>query len=65
MAPGEFGVEGFEAYIEEARERFVIVDPEERTALTRQLAEAAAREAGGAILPDDDLLEEVAGAVYF
>ncbi len=65
MAPGEFGVEGFEAYIEEARERFVIVDPEERTALMRQLAEAAAREAGGAILPDDDLLEEVAGLVEY
>ncbi len=65
MAPGEFGVEGFEAYIEEARERFVIVDPDERTALTRQLAEAAAREAGGAILPDDDLLEEVAGLVEY
>lgn len=65
MAPGEFGVEGLEAYIEEARERFVIVDPEERTALTRQLAEAAAREAGGAILPDDDLLEEVAGLVEY
>ncbi|MFQ5691767.1 MAG: glycine--tRNA ligase subunit beta, partial [Nitrospinota bacterium] len=46
-------------------ERFVIVDPDERARRIREGCAAAAAEAGGRVLEDDDLLEEVTGLVEF
>ncbi len=65
MAPEDFEVKRAESFIDDARDRFVIVDPEERMALISQLCQAVAREAGGEILEDGELLEDVAGLVEY
>ena len=65
MAPEDFEVKRIDSFIDDARARFVIVDPEERMTLISQLCQAVAREAGGEILKDGELLEEVAGLVEY
>lgn len=65
MAPEDFEVRRVDSFIDDARDRFVIVDPEERLTLISQLCQAVAREAGGEILKDGELLEEVAGLVEY
>jgi glycyl-tRNA synthetase beta chain len=59
LAGGPVTVPHADAYVEALREAFVLVDPEaRRAALTSALA-AAAAEAGGRVVPDDGLLDEV------
>ncbi|HHW55063.1 MAG: glycine--tRNA ligase subunit beta [bacterium] len=50
-APGE--------YYEKIREHYVIVDPEERKRQIRKQCEELARQHGGKVLWDEDLLEEI------
>lgn len=59
MSPTPVTVHDFADYIQKAKERFVIVDPDERKAMILAEAGAAARTAGGEILVNDALLEEV------
>ncbi|MBM4312702.1 MAG: glycine--tRNA ligase subunit beta [Deltaproteobacteria bacterium] len=59
MSPGSFPVEGFENYLNEARNHFVIADPEERKTIILDETEKAAAALGGRALRNDALLETV------
>ena len=59
MSPGPFEVTEIDGYVEALRERFVIVDIEERTERIRQLVAACAKEKNGTIREDEGLLDEV------
>ncbi|BCR05966.1 glycine--tRNA ligase beta subunit [Desulfuromonas versatilis] len=60
MAPGEFAVSGLADYLEAAAKHFVMPDPAERKALIARQLEETARQAGGRLNPDPELLDEVA-----
>jgi glycyl-tRNA synthetase beta chain len=63
MAPGAFAVRGVAAYERGLRERFVVLDAEERARVIREgVAQLAAAE-GFEVVPDEGLLAEVAGLV--
>jgi glycyl-tRNA synthetase beta chain len=59
--PGPITVGGASDYVEKLRACHVIVDQDERERIIRDGAEAAAREAGLALLPDEGLVVENAG----
>ncbi len=59
MAPAEFQVADAASYLEGAKQHFVMADPAERKALIAEQLAVAAREAGGRLNPDDELLGEV------
>ena len=60
MAPQAFTVSGLDDFVSQARAHFVIVDPEERKQIIAREIERVAREEGGALNVDAELLEEVA-----
>nr|MCU0945719.1 glycine--tRNA ligase subunit beta [Rubritepida sp.] len=62
-APGAFAVSGYADYVAKLRERFVIVDAAERTALIKDGVAALAAAEGLEVVPDEGLLAEVAGLV--
>lgn len=47
------------AYLKQLKKAWVIADPEERKAIISEGLHTAARDAGGAVVPDEGLLEEV------
>ena len=59
MSPGPFEVTDINGYVDGLRERFVIVDIEERRERIRQIVAACAKEKIGHIREDEDLLAEV------
>ncbi|MCG6916673.1 MAG: glycine--tRNA ligase subunit beta, partial [Deltaproteobacteria bacterium] len=59
MSPGPFEVTDINGYVDVLRERFVIVDIEERRERIRQIVAACAEEKKGNIREDEDLLAEV------
>jgi glycyl-tRNA synthetase beta chain len=59
MSPGPFEVTEIDGYVEALRERFVIVDIQERRERIRQLVADCAKEKNGNILEDEALLDEV------
>jgi len=59
MSPGPFEITDINGYVEALRERFVIVDIEERRERIRQIVAACAKEKNGHIREDEDLLAEV------
>ena len=59
MSPGPFEVTEIDGYVKALRERFVIVDIEERRERIRQIVAACAEEKNGNIREDEDLLAEV------
>jgi glycyl-tRNA synthetase beta chain len=59
MSPGPFEVTDINGYVDGLRERFVIVDIEERRERIRQIVAACAKEKKGHIREDEDLLAEV------
>jgi glycyl-tRNA synthetase beta chain len=59
--PGPITIGGAADYVEKLRACHVIVDQEEREALIREGAEAAAKKAGLSLLPDEGLVVENAG----
>lgn len=58
-------ITGPEDYLKKLREAFVMADPEERKIIIKQGLEKTAKEAGGEILPDAGLVEEVAFLVEY
>ncbi|MBN2645556.1 MAG: glycine--tRNA ligase subunit beta [Desulfuromonadaceae bacterium] len=60
MAPESFTVSGLQDYLVKAREHCVIVDPQERKQIIADEIARVAREEGGDLNVDEDLLEEVA-----
>lgn len=65
MSPGPFEVTDIEGYVEALRERFVIVDIEERKERISQIVTACAKEKNGNIRADEDLLAEVVQLVEY
>ena len=59
MAPGKFEVTDFAQYQTACAEHFVIPDPAQRKAIIRTEIEKLATAAGGRVLPDEELLEQV------
>jgi len=59
MGPDPFPVENLEGYLAGTRDRFVIVDPEERKEIIREETEKAATAVGGRVLQSAELLETV------
>jgi glycyl-tRNA synthetase beta chain len=65
MSPAAFEVRDFSHYLATTKERFVIADPEERRRIIVAEAEEAARQVGGGILRNDELLETVTHIVEY
>jgi glycyl-tRNA synthetase beta chain len=65
MANNPFPVRDFAHYLAECERHFVITDPESRKEIIRIEIERVARNAGGSVLPDDELLEQVAFLVEY
>ncbi len=59
MANTTFPVRDFAHYLEECERHFVIPDPERRKEIIRRETHRVAEAAGGRLLPDEGLLEEV------
>src|SRR5690554_1527981 len=58
-------IEGIDSYEKQLRDNFVIVDQEERKDIIRLKAEKLAKEKGGSIQKDENLLDEVTNLVEF
>ncbi len=65
MAPETFVVEDFERYLEKTKERLVIADPVERRNIILSESGKAAEEVSGAVLENEDLLQEVSFLVEY
>jgi glycyl-tRNA synthetase beta chain len=65
MSPGPFDIDDIDGYVEELRQRFVIVDIQERKEKIREIVMACAREEGGTIREDEALLAEVVQLVEY
>lgn len=59
MSPAAFEVRDFAEYRAKTKEHYVIADPEERKQIILAEAEDAARQVGGSVLKNDELLETV------
>jgi len=59
MAPQEFSVSGLDSYLEQTRKHFVLADPAERRQIIAAGVERLAKDVGGVLNPDDELLDEV------
>ena len=62
-APGAFAVNGHADHLAKLRDRFVLVDTAERTAVIRDGVASLAAAEGMDVVPDEGLLGEVAGLV--
>ena len=65
MSPGPFEVSSIDGFVEALRERFVIVDIEERKERILQIIAACAKEKNGNIREDEPLLDEVVQLVEY
>jgi len=65
MSNTSFAVSGFADYLEKARAKYVIVDPEERKKIILEEIHAIAAEVGGKPIVDPDLLDTVAFLVEY
>ncbi len=65
MANQPFPVRDFAHYLEECERHFVIADPERRKEIIRRETHRVAKAAGGHLLPDEGLLEEVSYLVEY
>lgn len=62
---GPIEIDGVDAYIEKLKKAFVIVDGEERKKIIREGLAREAQAAGGRLVPDEGLVEEVAYLVEY
>jgi glycyl-tRNA synthetase beta chain len=65
MANTSFPVNNFAHYLEECERHFVIPDPEKRKEIIRRETHRVAVAAGGHLLPDEELLEQVSYLVEY
>jgi len=63
LAPGPVSLEHADRYVEALRAARVLIDPDERRAALTAALDAAASGAGGTVVPDDALLDEVVDLV--
>jgi len=59
MANTTFPVNSFSHYLEECERHFVIPDPEKRKEIIRRETHRVAKAAGGHLLPDEELLDQI------
>ncbi|NLV22112.1 MAG: glycine--tRNA ligase subunit beta [Syntrophomonadaceae bacterium] len=59
LAPEGFAINNIDEYFAQLRQKYVIVDHEERKKMIREQVQAVARQAGGQAMENDELLEEV------
>lgn len=65
LSPEWLTIDGYQSHKELLKKHYVIVDTAERKALVKQGIEDAAKNVGGRILEDEDLLDEVTHLVEF
>ncbi|MHB8057115.1 MAG: glycine--tRNA ligase subunit beta [Desulfuromonadaceae bacterium] len=65
MANTTFPVSSFAGYLDECERHFVIPDPEKRKEIIRRETHRVAAVAGGHLLPDEELLEQVTYLVEY
>lgn len=65
MANSTFPVKNFDHYLEECERHFVIVDPQRRKDIIRRETHRVALAAGGHLLPDEELLDQVVYLVEY
>jgi len=65
MANTPFPVNDFAGYLDECERHFVIPDPEKRKEIIRRETHRVAAAAGGHLLPDEELLEQVTYLVEY
>lgn len=65
MANQSFPVRDFAHYLDECERHFVIPDPERRMEIIRREIHRVAKTTGGHLLPDEELLEQVAYLVEY
>jgi len=65
MANTTFPVSSFAGYLDECERHFVIPDPEKRKEIIRRETHRVATAAGGHLLPDEELLEQVTYLVEY
>ncbi len=65
MANSTFPVRSFEHYLQECERHFVIVDPQRRRDIIRRETHRVALAAGGHLLPDEELLDQVVYLVEY
>jgi glycyl-tRNA synthetase beta chain len=65
MANSSFPVRDFDHFLAECERHFVIPDPEKRKEIIRREVARLAASAGGNLLPDEELLEQVAYLVEY
>lgn len=65
MANTSFPVRNFSHYLDECERHFVVVDPERRKELIRRESHRVAAAAGGHLLPDEELLEQITYLVEY
>jgi glycyl-tRNA synthetase beta chain len=65
LAPGQFPVKDTGEYLRRLKTSFVIVSPEERQEVIAAEVSKAAAEAGGTVLPDEELLKIVTHLVEY
>jgi len=65
MANTSFPVRNFRHYLDECERHFVIVDPERRKEIIRRESHRVAIAAGGRLLPDEELLEQITYLVEY
>lgn len=65
MANTTFSVNGYASYLVECERHFVVPDPEKRKEIIRRETHRVAIAAGGHLLPDEELLEQVTYLVEY
>jgi len=65
LAPEEFRVDSFEDYQKKCQDSFVMIDPDKRKEAIKKGILEAAKNAGGKLIEDDGLLDEVANLVEY
>lgn len=64
-APDEFRVNSFDDYLKKCEEKMVVVDLEKRKSVIRGGVLRAAKDVGGRLIEDEELLEEVSNLVEY
>jgi glycyl-tRNA synthetase beta chain len=65
LSPEPFEVENVNEFLDELEKRYVVADTEKRKSIILDSAEGLAKKAGGRLVKDEDLLEEVTNLVEY
>lgn len=65
LSPGIFEVKDFKTYLQKTKDAFVIIDQSERKDLIKNQIERAAKDNGGTVLEDENLLDTVVNLIEY